>query len=307
MADRDLLLSLAGPLLASYIDHPDTIEVMVNDNHTAFLKRFGVGTVEVEHPGEAILDRFLAAVAHEQPGKAWRETAPELSIALDDIGWRIEAGRPPISPALFMALRKHPAQIFPLEDYVAKGILTPQQSTLLAQAMREKKRLVIGGGVGSAKSSLTNALLDVIRDTDERVLIVEDDPELHCAVRNCVRRHVVRGINTMRELVHRSLRLNPDRIIIGEVRGGEALEMLKAFRTGHSGLTTVHADTVNDIFARLEECVLEEVPTSMSRMIGGVIDLVAHMEKSGSSSWRCTGILAVEGFRQGRYHTRPLA
>ena len=166
-ADLDLLLSLAGPLLAGYLMAPDTIEVMVNDNGTAFLARFGQGMVEVEHPGFAHLDRFLSAIAHEV-GQEWRASAPELSAALEEVGWRIEAGRPPVSPAPFMALRKHPQQIFPLADYEAKGILTTQECAILRKAMQAGLRIVIAGGVGSAKTSLVSALLDSIQDTSDR-------------------------------------------------------------------------------------------------------------------------------------------
>src|SRR2546423_8332288 len=113
MADRELLLSLAGPVLAGYLTDGDTIEVMCNDNGTCYLTRFGVGTVEVEHPGWEALDRFLSAIAHEV-GHEWRAPSPRLSAALEEVGWRLQAGSPPPAPAPFPAPREHPAQIQPL-------------------------------------------------------------------------------------------------------------------------------------------------------------------------------------------------
>jgi type IV secretion system protein VirB11 len=304
MADRDLLLSLAGPLLASYLTEGDTTEVMANDNGTCYLSRFGVGTVEVAHPGWDALDRFLSAIAHEV-GQEWRATSPRLSAALEDLGWRVQAGRPPLAPAPFMALRKHPHHIFPLSDFEAKGILTAQERAVLEQAMQERKRLVIAGGVGSAKTSLLNALLDSIKESPDRVILVEDAPELHCAVRNCTRMRVVKGQWTLRDLVQDTLRLNPSRLIVGEVRGGEALDMLKAFQTGHSGLTTLHVDEAAHTMHRLEQLVQEVSVSPQQALIGEVIDMVVHMAKHGPS-WRCTGILAIEGCAQGAYRMTPL-
>jgi type IV secretion system protein TrbB len=304
MADRDELLMLAGPVLAGYLLDPATIEVMVNDNGTAYLSRFGLGTMAVEAPAWADLDRFLAAIAHEV-GQAWRAQSPRLSAALEDVGWRIQAGRPPLAPALFLSLRKHPQHIFALDDYEQKGILTRQERCVLEQAMQERKRLVIAGAVGSAKTSLVNALLDTIKNTEDRIIIVEDSPEIQCTVRNCTRLRVMPGICTLRDLVQDSLRLNPSRLVIGEVRGAEALEMLKAGQTGHSLLTTVHVDEAGHTMRRLEQLVGEVSMMPQCELIGEVLDMVVHMERYGAS-WRCTAILAIEGYSQGTYHTRPL-
>jgi type IV secretion system protein VirB11 len=304
MADRDLLVLLAGPLLARYLTDGEVIEVMCNDNGSCYLTRFGVGTVAVEHPGWEVLDRFLSAIAHEV-GQEWRATSPRLSAALEDVGWRIQAGRPPLAPAPFMAVRKHPQHIFPLEDYVSKGILTRQERAILEQAMHDRKRIVIAGGVGSAKTSLLNALLHSIKETSDRVVIVEDAPEIHCEVRNCTRLRVVPGQATLRELVQDTLRLNPSRVIIGEVRGGEALDMLKAFQTGHSGLTTVHVDEAAHTMARLEQLVQEVSLSPQRELIGEVIDVIVHMARWGTA-WRCTGLVALEGWSHGTYHVTPL-
>jgi type IV secretion system protein TrbB len=302
MAERDMLLSLAGPVLAGYLSDDATIEVMCNDNETCFVTRFGLGTSEAHHPGMAPLDRFLAAVAHEV-GTEWSDSSPELSAALDDCGWRIEAGRPPVSSAIFLSLRKHPKQIFTLDDYEAQGILTRQERDILEQAMRTGERILIGGAVGSAKTSLVNALLYAIRDTDRRTLIIEDDPEIQCLIRNCVRRHVIKGKNTLRDLVQRSLRLNPSLLVIGEVRGSEALDMLKAGQTGHGLLTTLHVDEAAHVPQRLEQLVQEVSTTPQRELIGEVIDLIAHMAKRGTS-WRCTGIVEVEGWDGSQYLMR---
>lgn len=311
MADRDLLLMLAGPILAGYLNDGDVTEVMINDNGTAFLNRYGLGMHEVAHPdsdckpGYSHLDTFLSAIA-DAVGQAWTAQEPQMSAALEEVGWRIEAGRPPAAPGLYMSLRKHPTQIFPLDDYVAKRILTPKERDIIEGAMHAGKRIVIAGGVGSAKTSLVNALLHAIKATQDRVILCEDDPELHCEVRNCTRMRVQKGRTTLRELIQRTLRLNPSRLVVGEVRGGETLEMLKAFQTGHSGITTLHVDEVRHTMSRIEQMVQEVSVDPQQKLIGQVIDLIVHMRKWGQPPWRCTGILALDGYRAGDYQFQIL-
>jgi type IV secretion system protein TrbB len=304
MADRDLLLSLAGPILAGYLDDPALIEISCNDNGTCFLNRFGEGTTEVAHPGWGELERFLCLAAHEG-GKVFSDRVPRLQVAFSDLGWRLQAGRPPISPNLFLSLRKHGDTIFTLDDYEQSGILTRQERGILETAMQTRQRLIIAGATGSAKTALGNALLDSIKDTTDRVIIVEDDPETITLIRNCTRMNVVDGQATLRELTRDSLRLAPMRIVVQEVRGGEALDMLKAFQTGHSGLTTLHVDRAEHTMSRLEACVTEVSTDPHRDLIGQVIDLVVHMAKR-ALSWRCTGILALRGYAQGAYHYEPL-
>lgn len=304
MADRDLLLSLAGPILAGYLQDPHVIEISCNDNGTCFLNRFGEGKTEVAHPGWGFLERFLCLAAHEG-GKVWSTLAPRLQLALSNLGWRIQAGRPPISPNLFMSLRKHPERIYTFDDYEAKGILTKEERTIMEEAIQTGQRLIIAGATGSAKTSLVNALLDYIKDTPDRVILVEDDPEIQCLVRDCTRMNVADGQAKLQELTRDSLRLAPTRVVVGEVRGGEALDMLKAFQTGHSGLTTIHVDKAEHTMSRVEQCVTEVSPDPHRELIGQVIDLVIHMAKR-ARSWRCTGILALRGYSQGTYHFEPL-
>lgn len=304
MADRELLLSLAGPILGRYLQDPRVIEISCNDNGTCFLNRFGAGKAEVVHPGWGHLERFLCLAAHEA-GKVFSSVAPRLQLALGDLGWRIQAGRPPVSPNLFMSLRKHAADIFTLDDYEAKGILTREERSIMEDAITTGQRLIIAGATGSAKTSLVNALLDHIKETADRIILVEDDPEIQCLVRNCTRMNVAEGQAKLQELARDSLRLAPTRVVIGEVRGGEALDMLNAFQTGHSGLTTIHVDKAENTMSRVEQCVKAIAPDPHRELIGQVIDVVIHMAKR-ALSWRCTGILALRGYSQGAYQFEPL-
>lgn len=300
----EMLLGLAGEPLATYLRDGQVTEVMCNDNGTCFLSRLGEGMIEVEHPGWRVLDVFLGAIA-DASGKEWRVAVPRLGAALSWAGWRVQAGRPPAAPNIFMSLRKHPNHVFPLDDYEAKGILTPRARRIVEDAMVSRKRIIVAGGVGSAKTSLLNALLHAIRDTQDRVIIAEDDPEIICTVRNCTRNYVVKGQSTLRDVVQDTLRLNPSRLVVGEIRGGECLDMLQAFQTGHSGLTTVHVDKVENTMSRLEQLVQIASVAPQSQLIANVLDLVIHMEKH-VPLWRCTGIIAVGDYVNGHYETEKL-
>jgi len=244
------LAQAAGPLLG-YLDDPTVIEVRVTSAGAVFVVRFGLGKERVEGCPATTLDAFLALVA-DMVGAEWRDSSPRLHAANPQLGLRIQAGRPPISDAPWMVCRKHPQQVFPLEDFETKGILTPGQRRLIEDAVQQRRTVLIAGAVGSAKTSLTNALLHTLKDSRERIVILEDDPELRCDAAE------VETINTsehplitMRDLGKDVLRMSPDRIVVGEVRDGAALDMLKAFQTGHPGLCTVHASSAQETLTRL--------------------------------------------------------
>ena len=303
MADRAELLTLAGPVLRTYLEDPGAIEILVNPNGTCFVERYGQGMQDTAPPRPQDLDTFLAAIA-DSVHQEWREQSPSLHAALPEAGWRIQACRPPQAPGLTMALRKHPQQIYTLEDYQAKGILTHAQIDVIGMLLKGRARILISGATGSAKTSLTNACLHALRETNERLALLEDDPELICTVRNAVHFRTRPGV-TMAHLVMDALRYRPDRIIVGEVRDGAALAMCRAFETGHSGLCTVHAESARGTLSRIEGLIQEVSTTPQSALIGSVIDAIIHMERY-ARTWRCTGILAVEGYAQGAYQTRAL-
>jgi type IV secretion system protein VirB11 len=204
-----------------------------------------------------------------------------------------------------MALRKHPQQVYTLAHYLAQGILTVEQGSVLREALASRQRILISGATGSAKTSVMNALLHAVSTTTERVCILQDDPEIVCSVRNCAFFQTRPGVS-MTQLVMDALRYRPDRLIIGEVRDGAALAMCRAFETGHSGLSTVHAESALGTLSRLEGLIQEVSTTPQQALIGSVIDHIVHMERS-ARSWRCTAILAVEGWNGTTYVTRRIA
>ncbi len=312
------LARAAGPL-GIYLDDPEVIEVRVTSTGRVFVVRFGFAKEQVEDCPAQALDTFLALVA-DMVGAEWRAESPRLHAANPQVGLRIQAGRPPISDAPWMVCRKHPQHVFPLDDFEAKGILAHQQSTrikrqielrptireTLETALRERYTIIIAGAVGSAKTSLTNALLHALKDTTERIVILEDDPELRCDAAEVQTIHTSENpLVTMRDLGKDLLRMSPDRIVVGEVRDGAALDMLKAFQTGHPGLCTVHAASAVETLTRLEQLVQEVSVDPQKHLLGEAVDMIVHMEQF-ARSWRVTDMIAVDGWDGKQYRTRSL-
>ena len=216
-------------------------------------------------------------------------------------GWgaRVQASLPPIVEAPIFAMRKPSKLVFSLEDYVAKGIMSSSQAQFIEQAIRDRKNILVGGGTGSGKTTLANALLKVVAETGDRVYIVEDTVELQCHAENKLQMLVQPPIYTWQRAIMDALRYRPDRIIVGEVRDGiAALEMLKAWNTGHpGGLATVHADSPQEMLDRIAELISEEKAQPPYALIGRAVDLCIHMERdlSNPAGRRVSGIVGVGG------------
>ena len=182
------------------------------------------------------------------------------------------------------------------------------QADALPKAVRHRSNLLIAGGTSSGKTTLVNALLAEIAGLDERVILIEDTRELQCAAADCVALRTRTGVVSMADLVRSTLRLRPDRIIVGEVRGGEALDMLKAWNTGHpGGIATVHANSARSALYRLEQLVQENVVTVPRRLIAEAIDLVVFIQGRGTGR-RIETIAEVTGLDgNGDYAVTDLA
>jgi len=250
-----------GPLEPLLAD-PDIADILVNNSHTVYVERFGkLHKVDVVFRDDAhlmqIIDRIVSKV-----GRRIDESSPMVDARLPD-GSRVNAIIPPLSidgPAL--SIRRFGVDPLKMNDILAMGTLTPNIATILQGAVKARLNILISGGTGSGKTTLLNILSEYI-PFDERIISIEDSAELQLK-----QDHVVRletrpaniegaGAVSQRELVRNSLRMRPDRIIVGEVRGGEALDMLQAMNTGHDGsLSTIHANSPRDGLARLETMVL---------------------------------------------------
>ena len=198
-------------------------------------------------------------------------------------GERFEGVLPPISASPCFSIRKPASRIHTLDDYVEAGVMAPVQAEILRQAIDEHLNILIAGATSAGKTTLANALLAEVARSDERVILLQDTPELQCAAPDCVALRTRPGVVSLTDLVRSTLRLRPDRIVVGEVRGGEALDLLKAWNTGHpGGLSTVHANSARSALYRLEQLVQESVVTVPRRLIAEAVDLVVFIRGRGT-------------------------
>jgi Flp pilus assembly CpaF family ATPase len=313
-----LLAQAAGPLLPWLLDDEVT-EIRCTSSGACFVVRFGKGKTREADLAQGDVDSFLAVLA-SHVGSEWRDSAPRLHAADPKLGFRVQAGRPPISDGPWMVCRKHPRQVFPLDDFEAKGILTHRtaaqhagrlepQGTIratLEAALFGGYTIIVSGATGSAKTSLVNAMLDALKGTQERIVLLEEDPELHCEAEEVQAVHTSdEPLITMRDLGKDLLRMSPDRIVVGEVRDAIALDMLKAFQVGHPGLCTVHAASAIETLARFEYLVQEVSLDPQKHLIGEAVDVIIHLEQV-ARSWRVTDFIAVDGWNGHRYCIRSL-
>lgn len=286
---RSALARALGGAIADALAAPDVVEALVNADGQVWLDRVGAGLVLTEHRISAS-DRETAIrlLAHEA-GETVGEDRPALATILPDSAARVQALLPPLVEAPVLAIRKRPAFIYTLADYVRDGIATPAQAAMLSEAVAAQRNIVVAGGTGSGKTTLLNALLAEPAFAASRVVILEDTAELQIAGANAVQLLTKRTDPpvTMRELVQMTLRLRPDRIVVGEVRDGAALEVLKAWNTGHpGGLLTLHANSAADALSRLEDLCMEAVPTPPKRLIAAAVDLIVFIARQTSHEGR---------------------
>jgi len=309
---RAMLRTAMGPAIAQALADPLVIEVMVNPDGALRVDALGSGCrdtgVRLE-PGE--VERIIRLVASHVRAEVHAD-APVVSAELPAYGEglggeRFEGLLPPVSTGPCFSIRKPASRVYTLTDYVADGILTADSARLLSLATVERRNILVAGGTSSGKTTLANALLAEVAALGERVVLIEDTRELRCAAPDTVALRTRPGLVSMADLVRSTLRLRPDRIIIGEVRGGEALDMLKAWNTGHpGGIATVHANNAEAALYRLEQLILEAVPSVPRQLIAEAIDLIVFIEGRGTAR-RVRAPLALQGLDDGgRYRLRSL-
>jgi type IV secretion system protein VirB11 len=310
---RAMLRTAMGPVIAAALADPAVIEVMVNPDGSLRLDRLGVGRIDTGKRLEpAEVERIIRLVASHVRVEVHAGNpvvSAELPPRDDGIsGERFEGLLPPVSTAPCFAIRKPAARVYTLDDYVADRIVMPVQADSLRKAVRDRRNLLIAGGTSSGKTTLANALLAEVAGLDERVILIEDTRELQCAAPDCVALRTRPGAVSLADLVRSTLRLRPDRIIVGEVRGAEALDMLKAWNTGHpGGIATVHANSARSALYRLEQLVQETVVTVPRRLIAEAIDLVVFIQGRGIGR-RIETIAEVSGLdADGDYAVTDLA
>jgi type IV secretion system protein VirB11 len=279
-----MLRTALGAAIAGYLEDPGIVEVMLNPDGRLWIDRLmgGLeGTSCRVMPADA--ERIVRLVAHHV-GVEVHAGSPRVSAELPETGERFEGLVPPVVSAPCFAIRRPAVAVFTLDDYVAAGIMSAGQAELLRVAVRERKNVLVAGGTSTGKTTLVNALLAEIATTGDRIVLIEDTRELQCAAPNLVALRTKDGAASLSDLVRSSLRLRPDRIPIGEVRGAEALDLLKAWGTGHpGGVGTLHAGSAIGALRRLEQLIQEAVVTVPRALIAETIDLIAVLAGRGSA------------------------
>jgi type IV secretion system protein TrbB len=277
------------------LEDADVIEVMLNpdgqlwvETHSRGVEAIGVTIGRIE--AESLLGTVASLL-----GTVVNESRPLLEGELPD-GSRFQGLLPPVSSAPIFVIRKRATRIYSLVDYVESGMMDPSQWSAIKEAISERRNIVIAGGTGSGKTTLANAILRemvVLGHPAERFVILEDTVELQCAAENSVQLHTGENADLTR-LVRTTMRLRPDRIIIGEVRGAEALALLKAWNTGHpGGLTTVHANSAHGALQRLEQLVEEAGVIPQPEIIADAVGLLVFMERAAGIGRRVTQVARV--------------
>jgi len=303
---RAMLRTAMGPAIGAALADASVIEVMLNPDGRLWLDRHGQGRVDTGErlpPAEA--ERIIRLVASHVRAEA-HAGAPVVSAELPEGGERFEGLLPPVATAPCFAIRKPAGRLYRLGDYVADRIVTPLQAEALLRAVRERRNVLVVGGTSSGKTTLANALLAEIAETGDRVVILEDTRELQCAAADCVALRTKPGVVTLADLVRSTMRLRPDRIVVGEVRGPEALDLLKAWNTGHpGGLATLHANSAHAGLYRLEQLIQEVVVTVPRLLIAQAIDVVVFLRGRGEAR-RVETVAEVAGLEHGDYRLADL-
>ncbi len=297
-----------GPELLAALNDPKTVEIMLNADGKLWQEKLGepmacIGTKRVAQ-AQAIIETIAG-----YHGKEVTRQKPILEGELPLDGSRFAGQLPPIVPAPTFAIRKKAIAIFALEEYVERGIMTPDQKAAIVAAVAAHRNILVIGGTGSGKTTLVNAIINqmVIHDPAERVFIIEDTGEIQCAAENYVQYHTSMDVN-MTALLKTTLRMRPDRILVGEVRGPEALDLLMAWNTGHEGgAATLHANNAKAGLDRLAMLISmhPDSPKPIEPLIGEAVHVVVHIARTAEGR-RVEEILEVSGYGEGRYRTQPL-
>lgn len=291
----DMLTTAFGHPIAELMGDESIIEVMVNPDGKLWTESLKKGKyftgIVLDEKQVANVIKLVAAYRNQVADAK----LPAVACELPDSGARFQGWIPPIVASPTFVIRKKATSVFTLDDYVRANSLRPEHAAFLKDAVKNRKNILIAGGTSSGKTTFANALLHELTGNQERIIILEDLPELQITVEDSVKLRTSDTIN-MRDLVKGVLRMRPDRIIIGEVRDGAALELLKAWNTGHpGGICTIHANSPQGTLARLEDLVQEAVSVVPTRLIQQAVNLIVFMRRDDQGQYLVASIDELKG------------
>lgn len=302
----DMLKTALGEQIMQALADPLVVEIMMNPDGRLWIDHHADGrndTGSELSPGE--VERVIRLVA-THIGRDATSSSPIVSAELPISGERFEGVLPPVTTGPCFSIRKPAGRIIPLDEYVEQRIILPHQVKALRTAIKERSNILVVGGTGSGKTTLTNALLAEIADTGDRLVILEDTRELHCSAEDTVQMRTQPGSVSLGDLVRSTLRLRPDRIIVGEVRGPEALDMLKAWNTGHpGGIATLHANSAEAGLYRLEQLIGEGAQNIPHDLIAETIDTIVFITRKDGKR-RVETVASVRGVTSSGYDVHPI-
>jgi P-type conjugative transfer ATPase TrbB len=303
MIERDM-----GTQLLQTLNDPRTVEVMLNADGRLWCERLGEGMECLGTVPPARAEAIIKTVAGFHRKEITRQS-PYLDGEFPLDGSRFAAQIPPIVPAPTFAIRKRALAVYQLEQYVEQGIMTARHRDVLLTAIADRRNILVVGGTGSGKTTLVNALIDSMMSLFPhlRVFIFEDTAEIQCRAENGVQYHTTVDV-TMATLLKISMRMRPDRILVGEIRGPEALDLLMAWNSGHEGgIATLHANHARAGLSKLALYISmnQDYPKPIEPLIAEAVQVVVHITRCADGR-RVDDILEVQGYEQGQYLTRSL-
>ncbi len=298
----EMIKKTLGNIFLEKLEDPNVIEIMCNSDGSLWIDELGKGMSKVGHINTYNIKVAINIIASMLKITATKETPIiEGEFPLDNS--RFAAQLPPIVSSPTFALRKKASLVFTLENYVENGMMTEFQKEIIKEAIKEHKNIVIVGGTSSGKTTLTNACIDYMSKiaVEERIIIIEDTGEIQCKAANAVLFHTS-VYTSITDLLKTTLRMRPDRIIIGEVRDHTALDLLDAWSTGHpGGISTIHANNSLQALDRIEGLVSRHnnAPDDKKAVIGNAVDFIINIRKTGTKR-KVEEILQLEGYDKNK-------
>ena len=296
-----------GDTIRQAMDDPTVVEVMLNPDGSVWTDRLGKGMQYLCDMSEVQALQMLGTIAH-MLGTTINQHNPKVEGELPGDGSRVEGVIPPVVAHPSFNLRKKASAVFSLDQYVQSGRALASDVEIIRDAVRKRQNILVVGGTGTGKTTFVNAILNEIHllTPSHRLLILEDTAELQCSADNFVAMRTNDEIS-MQDLLKITMRQRPDRIIVGEVRGKEALDMIKAWNTGHpGGVCTVHANDARAGLLRIEQLISEVSEAPMRELVGEAINMVAFLVRDPKIGPKLAELIAVDGVKDNEYIFRDL-